>query len=77
MTNVWFENRALFIIMRKILLSRYLKNFGVLIHFETIEIISSRIHTARIIMLFIMLLLFYLFYYCITLLLGITMMEDY
>lgn len=58
-------------------LSRYLKNFGVLIHFETIEIISSRIHTARIIMLFIMLLLFYLFYCCITLLLGITMMEDY
>lgn len=37
-------------------LSRYLRNFGVFIRFETIEIISSRMHTARIV-------LNYAFYY--------------
>lgn len=58
MTNIWFENRALFVITRKIFVVTIFKKFrsSNFIRFETIEIISSRMHTARIV-------LNYAFYY--------------
>lgn len=77
MTNVWFENRALFIIMRKIFVVTIFKKFW---SFDSFRDNRNNKFTYtycsyNYAFYYVAIILFVLLF--ITLLLGITMMEDY